>query len=162
ALAFAVAEYWRGVELFFPRNAVTELIYRSNDVAGYTALRIPACFSNAHCYGGTMLMTIPWLVGAWLEKRLPAWQRVLVAGGILAAMVGIFMCPARLFAVQLALLVVVTTLSGRLRGGAAIAWLGLLGGVVFIISGEERFQRFMSLQDTEQVMIRLEGSVNMS
>jgi hypothetical protein len=162
ALAFAVAEYIRGVPAFYPRNAVTELIYRSNDVAGYTALRIPACFANAHCFGGTMLMTFPWLIGVWLQPRLPAWQRVLVASGIMAAMVGVFMCAARLFVVQLAVLVVVISVSGKLRGGAAVAWLLLLGGVVYIISGEERFQRFTSLQRTQEVMTRIEGSVNMN
>jgi hypothetical protein len=162
ALALAIAEYLRGVPAFYPRNAVTELIYRSNDVAGYTALRIPACFANAHCYGGTMLMTLPWLVGSWLEPRLPTWQRVLVAGGIMAAMVGIFMCAARMFVIQLAVLVLVTTLSGRLRGGSAVVWLLLLGGVGYIISGEERFQRFTTLQNTELLMSRIEGSVNLS
>jgi hypothetical protein len=162
AFAFAAAEYLLGVPAFYPRNPVTELIYRSNDVAGYTALRIPACFSNAHSYGGTMLATIPWLVGLWLQPRLPAWQRLLMASGIMVAMVGIFMCAARMFVVQLALLVLVTTLSGRLRGGASIAWLLLLGGVGYIISGEERFQRFMSLQSTEVLVNRIEGSVNMN
>lgn len=162
ALAFAVAEFVLGVPAFYPRNAVTELIYRSNDVAGYTALRIPACFTNAHGFGGTMLATLPWLVGLWLQPRVPSWQRVLVASAIMAAMVGIFMCAARMFVVHLAVLIVVTTLSGKLRGAGWVAWLMLLGGVGYIITSAERFQRFMSLENTELLMTRLEGSVNMS
>ena len=46
AFAFALAEYKMGVPAVFPKNSVTEIIYNSNDIAGYTAYRIPACFAN--------------------------------------------------------------------------------------------------------------------
>ena len=61
ALGFGAAEYFLGVPTFYPANAVTEIIYRSNDVANYTAYRIPACFAHAAPYGSTMLVTVPWL-----------------------------------------------------------------------------------------------------
>src|SRR5579862_5306378 len=44
ALVIGVTEYFIGLEPFFPHNAVTELMYNSRDVAGYTAFRIPAFF----------------------------------------------------------------------------------------------------------------------
>ena len=47
-----------GIEQFFPRNAVTDMIYRSKDLANYTAYRIPSSFSNAHAYAATMVLTI--------------------------------------------------------------------------------------------------------
>jgi hypothetical protein len=162
ALAFALAEYVIGVEAFFPYSQVTELIYRSNDVADYTALRIPACFANSHSFGGTMVMTLPWLIGAWIQPRVAGWQRLLLASGILLAMLGIFMCAARLAVVQLAALVLFTTLSGKLRGASWLAWVVLLLGVGYIVSAETRFQRVFTLKDTDHVRTRIEGSVNMN
>ncbi len=161
AFAFALAEFILGVPAFFPRNAATELIYRSQDVAGHTALRIPACFANAHSYGGAMVISLPWLIGVWMQPRVPLWQRALAASGIAVALGGVFMCAARQVVVQLAVVVLVTTLSGKMRGGAWIAWFVLLGGVAYVVSGEERLQRFVSLQDTDYVMTRIEGSVNL-
>jgi hypothetical protein len=161
ALAFALAEFVIGVEAFFPYSAVTELIYRSNDVADYTALRIPSCFANAHSFGGAMVMSLPWLIGAWTQPRLTGWQRTLLLSGTVLAMLGIFMCAARLVVVQLAVIVIFTTLSGKLRGSVWLGWAILLLGVGYIVSAEERFQRVFTLKDTDYVKTRVEGSVNM-
>jgi hypothetical protein len=161
AFAFALAEYVIGVPAFFPRNQVTELIYRSTDVAG-TAFRIPACFANAHSYGGTMVATLPWLIGAWTQPRLPGWHRALLGSGIALALAGVFMSAARSIMIQLAVVILLTTLSGKLRGGLLFGWLIVLGVVGYVVSGEERLQRFLTLGDTEHVMTRLEGSVNLN
>jgi hypothetical protein len=160
ACAFALAEFFMGVPALYPRNQVTELIYRSGDVAG-GAFRIPACFANAHSYGGTMVTTLPWLIGAWVQPRVPWWQRLLLASGIAAAMAGAFMSAARTIMAQLVAVLLVTTLSGKLRGGLWLGWIILLGGIAHIVSGEERLQRFTTLQDTEFVTTRLQGSVNL-
>src|SRR5262249_5328799 len=40
-------------------------------------------------------------------------------------------------------------------------WALMLGGIGYLVSGEERLQRFLSLQNTEDVFGRIEGSVNM-
>jgi hypothetical protein len=162
ALGFAVGEYALGVPAFFPENAVTEIIYKSNDVADHTAFRIPACFVNAHAFAGTMVGTIPWLVGAWMQPRQRPWQRYLVLAGLAAALVGVFMAGARVHLVLLFVLVAVVTLSGQLRGGYWLGWLLLLGGVGYLVSGEERLQRFLTLAKTQEVMERIEGSVNMN
>ena len=89
AFILAAVEFRFGVEAFFPRNAVTTIIYKSNDLMGATAYRIPSSFSNAHAFGGTMVMTLPLLLGAWLQAARPAAHKLLVATAILAASVGV-------------------------------------------------------------------------
>ena len=59
----AGAEYFFGLDWFFPHNQVTELIYLSKDLVGHTQYRIPGPFANAHAYGGTMVMGLPLLLG---------------------------------------------------------------------------------------------------
>jgi hypothetical protein len=168
ALVFAVAEFFLGVPLFYPENAVTEIIYKSKDVAGYTAFRIPATFANAHSYGGTMVSTLPWLVGGLIHPRLKLWQRGLFVGGAAAALLGIFLTATRVSIILLAVVVLVATVSvmtatfsGRLRGAYLAVWLVLLAGIGYVVAGEERLQRFMSLKETDEVTDRLHGSVNM-
>src|SRR5882672_6221517 len=94
ALGLATTEYFLGLELFFPRNEVTELIYRSRDVAGFTAFRIPAFFINAHAYAGTMVMTIPFVLGAWVHESR-SWRRNLMSAGMMAAVIGVFLAASR-------------------------------------------------------------------
>lgn len=162
AFGFALAEYFVGVPAFYPENAVTELIYRSGDVANYTAFRIPATFSNAHSYGGTMITTLPWLLGAWIQPRLADWQRLLLASGMALAMIGVFLCAGRTPLILLVPILLVATFSGHLRGAAWLVWSLLIAGVAYVVSGEERMQRFMTLQDTDFVLSRIEGSVNLN
>jgi hypothetical protein len=159
---FAIAEYFMGVPAFFPENQVTELIYRSRDVAGGggALLRIPATFSNSHSYGGTMVATIPWLLGAWIQARLVDWQRLLLLSGTAVAMVGVFLCAARTPLILLAVVVGTATFSGHLRGTVWLVWGLLILGVAWLVSSDDRMQRFTSLQDTEHVIERIEGSVN--
>jgi hypothetical protein len=162
AFVFAVAEFILGVPAFFPENAVTEIVYNSNDVAGYTAHRIPSCFSNAHIFGGTMVTTLPWLLGAWVQPQLPIAKRCLLASGMASAMLGVFMCAARTPLLLLGVIIVLTTCSGKLRGTLWLGWAIVLGGLGYVVSGEERLQRFTTLQDTHYVITRFEGSVNMN
>jgi hypothetical protein len=162
ALGFAVAEYIVGVPAFFPVNGVTDIIYRSNDVAGYTAYRIPACFANAHCFAGTMVGTFPWLVGGLVQPGQRWWQRGLLLLGIGAALLGVFLTATRVGPVLLFFLVLVATFTGGLRGGHLVAWLLLLCAIAYVVSGEERMQRFLTLQDSEAVLSRVEGSVNVT
>jgi hypothetical protein len=161
AFAFAVAEYVLGVPTFYPENNVTELIYRSRDVAGGT-LRIPATFANAHSYGTMMAITLPWLLGAWGQPGTAKWKSMLLVLGMACAMAGVFLCAARTPVIMLGLLVVMTTFSGKLRGGTWIVWGVLIAGLAYIISGEERMQRFLTMDNTDQVVGRLQVSVNMT
>src|SRR5207245_2275861 len=82
AFVFAVAEFSLGLEPFFPRSPVTELIYQRPAVADYTALRL-----------------------------------------------------------------------GWLAAASVVAW---------VVSSDERLQRFTTLWETEEVVERIAGSVNMT
>src|SRR5205823_6230341 len=115
ALAFALAEFILGVPTFFPANPVTEIVLRSADVGGNSAFRIPACFANAHSYSGTMTATVPWLVGALVQPRVPGAQRLLVGGGLFAALLGNFLAATRINLGVLVVYVLVATLSGQFR-----------------------------------------------
>jgi hypothetical protein len=162
AFGFALPEYFLGVQMFYPENTVTEIIYKSNDVAGYTAMRIPATFSNAHSFGGTMLLTVPWLLGAWTQPRLIDWQRMLLISATAVAMVGIFLCGARMPAVLLGVIGVFATFSGQMRTTVWLVWALLILGIVYVVGSEDRLQRFTTLQDTEMVYDRIKGSVNVA
>jgi len=84
ALGFAGAEFFIGVPEFFPRNQMTTIIYLSKDVVGHTAYRIPASFTSAHAYGGAMVITIPFVAGALLQKRKQHWHLYLLVMGLAA------------------------------------------------------------------------------
>jgi hypothetical protein len=151
-----------GVEPFFPRNAITDTIYRSKDLAGYTAYRIPSSFSSAHAYAGTMIMTIVVIAGAWVQRHHGKWQARLMGAALLMSMLAVFMSATRLNALMLFALVLTTIFSGKLPGAYRFRWLILLIAVGYLVGGDERLQRFRTLQDPEFLAERLVGSVNQS
>ena len=161
-LAFLMAgvEFFAGVEPFFPENAVTELIYKSKDIANYTAYRIPSFFTSAHAYAGTMVMTIPLLLGSCVQKRRHIWQRYFLFAALFVSILGVFLSGTRShFAVMLVVLVV-STFSRHPKLSTQMAWLVALCGIGLIVSGQERLQRFAELSDTDFVAQRFAGSVN--
>jgi len=162
ASGFAAYEFFVGVDAVYPRNAVTEIIYRSRDLAGFTAFRIPATFSSAHAYAGTMAMTVPLLIGGWIsaQGRRPFRQLVYVLA-IAGSILGIFMAGARSHTVVLFLVILAVTFSGAVRLNQWLKWVVLLAGIAWMVLGEERLQRFQTLGDTEYVSQRVLGSVNM-
>jgi hypothetical protein len=162
AFAFAMAEYFFGVPMFYPENTVTELIYNSGDVGSGGNLRIPATFSNAHSYGGAMAFSLPWLLGAWVQPGNSKWRGTFLLSAIAVGMAGVFLCAARTPVVMLGFIVVAATFSGHLRGASWMAWALLIAGLAYIISGEERMQRFLTMEDSEQVIGRIGNSVNMT
>lgn len=161
AIAVAMAEFLWGVKAFFPENAITKIIYNSHDVAGFTAMRIPSSFSSAHAYGGTMVYTVPWLLGAWMQPKATTGQRILFASAMIAALFGVFLCAARSPVIGIAVLVVVASASGQIRGGFGFVWILILLGVGYLVSSEERLRRFATLGDREAVTSRIEGSVSL-
>lgn len=159
ALAFAIAEYFRGVEIFFPLNPVTEIIYMSRDLEGFSAYRIPATFLSAHAYGGTMALTIPLLVVGLIRTR-SLWAKMLLAAGMLAVVLGVLMCAARSPFLVMAAIFAVGAMALRRRLVTA-ALIGLaVGGVLFFTSGNEKLERFRTLADMEMLDERIGGSVN--
>jgi hypothetical protein len=156
-----VAEFMLGIQSFYPYNEVTEIIYRSKDLLGQTTHRIPGTFSSAHAFAGTMVMTLPLLIGAWVQHAwMNAWQRRVLAIALVASLLGIFMAAARTHMITAALLVGIVTFSGRLRGDQWLRWVVALALVGYVISGQERLQRFTTLQDTGFISERWSGSVN--
>lgn len=160
AFAFAVGEFVFGLERFFPLNAVTALIYRQHDIGGYEWSRIPATFSNAHAYAGTMVGTLPLMLGAWFQKRGNRSHGSLIAVGVVAALLGIFMAGARSHALITLVILFVATVSGRIKVAHRVAWLSMILLVGWLISTSERLQRFANLQDTEYVSNRVALSLN--
>ena len=80
-VAVGVVEFFFGIELFYPRNEVTDLIYKSKDLVGRTAHRIPATFSSAHAFAGTLVMTLPLLIGAWVQDNAESMETSDVRAG---------------------------------------------------------------------------------
>ena len=160
ALGVGVTEYFVGLEPFFPRNPVTELMYNSRDVAGFSAFRIPSFFVNAAAYSGTMVMTIPFLFGAWnRESRL--WARILICSGMGASMVGVFLGASRTHAIVLFLAVIVATFAFRMKTLARAGLVVMLILTGWLIANNARLQRFSTLFDAEFVSTRLSGSLNL-
>jgi hypothetical protein len=162
ALAFGGAEFLIGVPQFFPRNAVTTIIYLSKDLVGHTAYRIPACFANAHSYAGAMVITVPLVAGALLQKRKHQWHFYLLVAGLGAALLGVLLSAARLHFIAAAILVVVLTFSIKSRISYAFGWIVILGAVALFASGDARLQRITELKDTEVITERVGWSVNMN
>jgi hypothetical protein len=163
ALAFAAAEFSLGVEKFFPYNAVTELIYRQNDVVkgSLSFYRIPAIFVQQSAYSATMVLSMPLLAGAWVQTGCTTQKKVLLTAGITSAILGVFLGASRsqgiLFLAQLVLLASLTQI--RLKHLVALAMVAALVG--YWIYKEPRLQRVTQL-DFGYVQDRVHWSVNES
>jgi hypothetical protein len=159
-VSVGIVEFFVGIERFYPMNEVTEIIYKSKDLVGRTAYRIPATFSSAHAFAGTMAMTLPLLVGAWSQPHRRGWEAPLVGIAIVATLSGIFMAAARVHMVTAAVLVAIVTVTGGLRGKQWVRWAFAVALVGYVVAGDERLQRFTTLSDTEFLAERWTGSVN--
>lgn len=159
-LAFGVGEYFLGLERFYPRNPVTELIYRCSDVAGYTAYRIPATFNTSAAYGMTMVATIPFLAGRYMMPKIAFLERWLFVLGLLATALGTFLCGSRMPVVLLFALGAYIAYHARNRMRHVFPALALVLVVYYVVSGSDRLQRFTTLQNTEMVEERIKVSVN--
>ncbi len=158
ALGFAILEYREGVPRFYPRSPVTEIIYSSADVAG-GYYRIPAIFANAHAYGGMMVCSLPYLIGAWNRTR-KRFLQILLYTGAGAAMLGILLSATRVNFI-LGSVILLTAISVRNRSRyTKIVLVLMIGAVVWYALSNERLQRFKTLSDTNYVEDRIAGSVN--
>lgn len=158
AVGFGGAEYFLGVPRFYPLSPVTELIYRSGDVAG-GFFRIPATFTSAHAFGGTMVGTVPFLIGLWTRAH-NRFLKTLALGTIPVALLGVLMSATRMnFVIGCAMVgfVIFTT---RLETKYRVGFLLIIGAITVVALSNARFQRFKSLSDTDFVTERVAGSVN--
>jgi hypothetical protein len=158
ALVFALLEYTTDVQRFYPPSAITTIIYSSGDVAG-GFFRIPAIFTSAHAYGGTMAFTLPFLIGAWTHPTSRKLQALIVAG-IAAAMFGILLSATRQNFILGSAMILVTIFGNRMKGTYRTVFVLLIAGIAWSALSNVRFQRFKSLADTDSVADRIAGSVN--
>jgi len=158
AVGFAGAEYFLGVPRFFPMSPVTEIIYASGDVEG-GFLRIPATFSNAHAFGGTMVTSIPFLIGLWTkaEHRL---QRLLALVAMPAALLGVLMSATRTNFIFGSAMVLFVLFTAKVKPQHRVIFVVIVVAIGVAAMTNVRFQRFKSLGDTEGVTERIAGSVN--
>jgi hypothetical protein len=162
ALAVGVYIYQNGVGTLYPKNPVTWIIYMSGDVAGSKYFRVPSTFLSAHGYGGTMLLTLPFLLDRLAGIGVRPVDRGLAAAGVVAAAGGLLMCAARLPLVLLAMSFAVTWVLTRFSLTLGLVAAVLVGGGLKVASTNERFQRAATLADTESVSSRLAGSASAS
>ncbi len=158
ALLFGGAEYFMGLERFYPVNVATAIIYGSADVAGGYH-RIPALFATSHLYGGTMAASVAYLIAGW-EYAKTRQTRWFVLLGIGAALLGVLLSATRVNFVLCAGVILITILNGRMATRKRV----LLALLILVVGGmalrNTRFQRFKTLSDTESVGDRISGSVN--
>lgn len=158
----AAAEFSFGIEAFFPRSEVTRIIYMSNDVGEKLAYRIPGTFGNAHAFGGTMVTTLPLLLGAWLQDDRPRTHKVLLTLAVLAAAVGVFMSAARSHALLLFVFLAFATVVARMTLLMRASWIGLLTLVLVVVSLDPRLQRFTNVSSVSTVTERIGWGMNSS
>lgn len=159
AAGLAFAEFVFGIDRFFPRNELTEIIFKSTVLEDRSAFRIPSSFSSGHAYAGTMVLTLPLLIGAWIQRRGARWH-TLFGVAIVTSLLGIFMAAARVHTVVAALILITATFSGGMGVLQRFRWAITLGLVIWVVGGDVRLQRFTSLSDTSMIAERFSGSVN--
>ena len=163
ALGFAFAEFTLGLTRFFPHNAVTALIYKQNDVLkdSASAFRIPSTFPAQAAYSATMVLTIPFLAGAWVQTRCTRRQKALLASGMIAAMLGVFLGASRSQALVLFAQLAALASFSKIKLKHLVAFTVFASVVGYWVSNEPRLQRFTQL-DTDLVETRVHWSVNES
>ncbi len=159
-LCLALWQFFFGIQQFFPHNAVTELIYKSNDVAA-GEYRIPATFVASAAYGAAMALTVPFLVWLWAKPSVGLLRRRFLEVGLVASALGVFLSASRTSAILLAISLTGVFISLRLKASHRAGILALVLVVGWAVGKDVRLQRFTTL-DTGVVMTRVGWSVNSS
>lgn len=158
AFAFAFMEYTTSIERFFPHNQMTKTIY-VRDVMGATHYRIPSTFVSAAGFGAAMVISMPMLIGASVQRHRRAWYGWLLFGALGVSVVGVFMAASRTQAMLMMAVGAATFLQRRMK---AIQWLGfvaVMALVGWIVMTNPRMQRFTTLQDTSYDQKRISKTV---
>ncbi|MGA2883362.1 MAG: hypothetical protein ABSG13_30825 [Bryobacteraceae bacterium] len=157
ALAFGVAESFKGIEPFFPYGPMTVTMYNSLDSGGGS--RIPSIFQNAHTYAGVMVFTVPILFGAWSLSTGARWRKMFLLIGMAAAFIGVLMAATRQGMIMAGVVVVIASVSGKLGPLKRVVWALAIVAVVWAAMHNDRWQRYKEL-DSQTVEDRISGSVN--
>jgi hypothetical protein len=163
AFGFAAGEFFFGLPAFYPRNEVTDLLYRSNDIRAEGditgAFRIPGTFANSAQYGSTMVLTLPLLLLGWLQNR-GAWHRVAFGAALMASVFGVFFSATRTNMLMLGVLILVSLVSGGMGTVGRVVWALVIGVTGWTISTDQRlFLRLLSLSPAA-VLERFTWSMN--
>ena len=161
AFVFAVGEYFLGIEVFFPRNEVTQIIYMSKDIAEMTAHRIPATFGTSASYGGYLTASFPVLIARLASRDSALPEKVLMVAGLLAALVGVFLCGSRTPVVGMAFMVIVSGILLRRRLEVLLLMAAMLAVVTNEVLDDERLQRVSTLADTDATLERVGSSTRL-
>jgi hypothetical protein len=164
-LLFAVAEVTLGVERFYAAaDPVNLTIFRSNDVVygGAGHYRIPATFVSSASYATNMVASLPLLIGGLVqEERQSRWRYVLACAiGVAAA--GVFLSGSRSAVAPLLILGIFGAWQRGTRSVPRSVWIGLILVVAAVVAVTPRMQRFVTLEDTDYVARRIQGSINQS
>lgn len=162
ALSFGLAEYIMGIQSFFPRNVNTYIIYLSRDLLGQKEYRIPSTFTSSAAYSGTMVSTIPLLLGGWAQRRVGWMHSYLFPAALIATGVGVFLGASRTHAAILIMVLLAAILMRNLSAKVLIRSAIIIGCVGWIVANNPRLQRFTTLEDTNFVESRIGTSVNES
>jgi hypothetical protein len=162
ALVGGLYVYQNGVEALYPENAVTQIIYKSNDVAGYEFHRIPSTFLNAHSYGGAMLFTLPFLLDRVFGAGVRWPDRTLATAGVFAAAAGILMCAARQPVATFLIATLIAWVCSRFHPSLGLVALSLVAVGALVSSANERLERASTMEDSNMVSERVKGSANES
>ena len=153
-------EFFVGIEAFFPDSQVTWHIYRSKDLLDHTMYRIPSTFVNAHAYGGTMVMTVPLLLGALFGLNRGRFDRNLFTVALAAALIGIFLSGVRVHVIVLGVILTVAAFSIKLDSRHWLRWAMVLCITAGVVANQARLQRFTTLADSAFVAKRVHLSMN--
>ncbi len=155
AFVVGLLEYQFGIDTFIPQTEQTQFIFLASDVGEEHNFRIPSTFMSSHAFGGTMVLSIPFI--SWYLERLRGWRSWLVAGVFGITVLSVFMAAARSPVIQLGLMVVGTLLTTRPSMKRILGLLVIAVVVGYIVYETPRFQRFMTLSDTDYVSERVGG-----
>jgi hypothetical protein len=164
-LLFALGEVAFGVEHFYAvSDPVNVTIFRSNDVVygGESHYRIPATFVSSAAYASNMVASLPLLIGGLVEESRESRWRYALAGAIGIAALSVFLSGSRSAVVPLLILAAFGGVAMRSRNLPRGVWLGLALAVAVIVSFTPRMQRFVTLEDTDYVVRRIHGSINLN
>ena len=162
ALGFAIAEYFKGIEWFMPRNYNTAIIYSSNMLGFKETYRIPSIFTSSAAYSGMMVGTTVLLLFAWVQRRGGWKDYYLFSTALVGSAVGVFLGASRSQAAILLLTLAGALLMGHISAKVLFRTALVAACVGWIVANNPRLQRFTELQDTDFVEQRLGTSVNES
>jgi hypothetical protein len=102
------------------------------------------------------------LLGGLVREPRRGWCRRLLYVALAASAIGVFLSASRATAVELFIIALAISVSGRVRNFPRFGWIAMVGFVVLLIVSSTRMQRFLTLDNTRFVKARISGSINQS